>query len=89
MDGLTDKLEYRQFVEDLAYITAVNHCRADNDYNPAVVGWSFEDEVGRLVASREAEVRFVESIAKYANMNAERIGKDFKCYIDSGLAEEQ
>ena len=89
VDGLTDKLEYRQFVEDLAYITAVNHCRADRDYNPAVVGWSFEDEIGRLVGSKDAEKQFVDSISKYAYMNAERIGKDFQCYINSGMAEEE
>ena len=89
VDALTDKLEYRQFVEDLAYITAVNHCRADNDYNPAVVGWSFEDEIARLISSKGDEQRFVDSIRKYAYMNAERIGKDFECYVKSGMAEEE
>ena len=86
VDAVLDVQTYQQFTDDLARITAINHCRADNDYNGELIPWSFEDA---LMDAVKNTTQFEEDIMDYGYMNAERIAEDFQCYIRSGLAESE
>ena len=87
VDAVLDVSVYRDFTDDLARITAINHCRADNDYNGDIIPWSFEEAL--VAAVGDDEQLFVDDVRHYAYMNAERIAEDFQCYIRSGLAENE
>jgi uncharacterized protein (DUF2252 family) len=87
LDDFTQPIQYYQFSEQLATITAVNHARGDDDYNPLYIPYSFEYELAKAVGDEED--KFAESILFFARMNAKRITDDFSCYKNSTLALER
>ena len=87
VDAVLDVGTYRDFTDDLARITAINHCRADDDYNGQLIPYSFEEALVRAVGDEEEQ--FESDVMHYGYMNAERIAEDFQCYISSGLAESE
>jgi len=88
IDALREPAEYQQFTDDLARITAINHCRADNDFSPIYIPYSFESALAEMIATEEDEEQFAEELIAYSQMNAQRIAKDFSCYIQSGMADD-
>lgn len=86
VDALTTPIRFHSFAMHLAVVNAINHARADNDYNPQYIPWSFEEE---LVAIVGTEIdNFAAVLVEYAFMNADRVTEDYQCFTNSKFLKQ-
>lgn len=69
----------------LGQVLAISHARADNDYDPLVIPYSFEEEFLSAVTPAELP-EFQRMLVQYGFESLQRRTSDFQCFVDSGLA---
>lgn len=82
-DGiLTDKLNSDQALTDMAKlwgkILATDHARADRDFEPDLIPYSFEKQVDKLTNGRHREFRAL--VSQVAFEYAEQVNKDYEAF---------
>lgn len=78
--ALTDLESFRQVADQLAKVSATGHSRADNDYRPDIIPWSFEDSFAKAAAHGEGP--FISSVIEFSFMYFSQLKADWKCWAD-------
>lgn len=77
-NSLTDVHEFKQVIDQMAITAATNHARADNDYRPDIIPWSFEAEFAKLVQKKPD--KFIKSFIDFSFGYFDRVHGDFTCF---------